>query len=224
MRAPDRAPLVPDFLWHWVGWLIGVLVAIVATFAVLTKGDLGPWPSEQRVIDALLDSGIPHWVWNFGLVVGSAAFVIVVVVAFAIFAIWNRSWPALVACATVPGAVVLAELILKPIVDRHYIWGKGALYYPSGTATGVAAWTTLAWLLAVPFLSTPRARVLLALALGSVAVLDAVAVVAALKHLPLDAIGGFATGMAVVLSCAAVIDVITGAHRAPKVVEPVSPG
>jgi len=190
----------------------------------LTKGDLGPWPSEQRVIDALLDSGIPHWVWDFGLAVGSAVFVVAVVVAVAIFAIWNRSWPALVACAAIPGAIILAEVILKPVVDRHYIWGKGALYYPSGTATGVAAWTTLVWLLAVPFLRTPRARVLLALGLGFLAILDAVAVVAALKHLPLDAIGGFATGIAVVLACAAIIDVMTGAHRVPDGVEPVSPG
>jgi membrane-associated phospholipid phosphatase len=224
MRAPGRAPLIPDFLWPWVGWLIGVLVATVATFGIMVNGDLGPWPSEQRVIDALLDSGIPRGFWDAALVFGSAAFFIAVVVALAIFALWNRSWPALVACATVPGAVVLVELILKPVVDRHYIWGEGALYYPSGTAAGVAAWTTLLWLLAVPFLRTPRARVLLALGLGFIAVLVAVAVVAALKHLPIDAIGGFATGIAVVLSCAAVIDVVTGVHRTRKAVEPVSPG
>ena len=48
-----------------------------------------------------------------------------------------------------PGAVVFVEAILKPIVDRHYICGT-TLYYPSGTAAGVAAWTTLVWLLAVP--------------------------------------------------------------------------
>lgn len=224
MRAPGRAPLVPDFLWPWVGWLIGALVAIVGTFAILTNGDVGPWPSEQWMIDALRDSGIPHVVWDLGLVFGSAAFFVAAVAALAVFAIWNRSWPALVACATVPGAVVLVELILKPLVDRRYVRGGASLYYPSGTATGVAAWTTLAWLLAVPLLRTPRARLLLALGLGFIAILDAVAVVASAKHLPFDAIGGFATGIAVVLSCAAVIDVITGAHRAPEVVKPVSPG
>ncbi|MGZ6975133.1 MAG: hypothetical protein ACXVKQ_14415 [Acidimicrobiia bacterium] len=215
-REHRRAPLIPDFLWRWVGLLLGLLVAIVGTLAVLTNGDIGPLPFERRIIDGLADSGIPGRVWDFGLVLGSPGFFIAIVVVLAIWAISRRSWPALVACATVPGAVLIVELILKPIVDRRYIWGHGALYYPSGTAAGVAAWTTLMWLLAVPLLHSSRARLGLALALGALAVLDAVAVVASAKHLPLDAIGGVATGMAVVLACAALIDLVTGAHRAPE--------
>ena len=74
-------------------------------------------------------------------------------------------------------------------------------------------------MLAVPLLHSTRARLGLALALAGLAVLDAVAVVASAKHLPFDAIGGVATGMAVVLACAALIDIVTGAHRDPDPVE-----
>ena len=93
--------------------------------------------------------------WDFGRRARVAAFFGAVVVGLAVWAIARRSWPALIACATVPGAVLLVEQILKPLVDRRYIWGYGEHYYPSGTAAGVAAWTTLVWLLAVPLLRRP---------------------------------------------------------------------
>jgi membrane-associated phospholipid phosphatase len=212
-RAHQAAPLIPDFLWRWIGWLVGLLAAVVTGFAVVTNGQLQPGAVERQLLDDVHAVGLPEHLVDFGLALGSPAFFAVVVVALAVWAMARRSWPALIACATVPGAVVIVEQILKPLVDRRYVWVAGELYYPSGTAAGVAAWTTLTWLLAVPLIRQPRMKVILAVALGLLTALTAVSVVSAEKHFPFDAIGGVAAGMGVVLACAALIDLVTGAHR-----------
>jgi membrane-associated phospholipid phosphatase len=215
-RRRDRSPLIPDALWPNVGWVLGVLAVVIAVFAALTTGDDKAHPLEEWVIDLLRGRNSPTLLWDLGLAYGSPAFFVAVVAALAIWAFTRRNWPALVACAAVPGAVVLVEQILKPIVDRRYVWGLGEHYYPSGTVTGVAAWTTLTWLLAAPRLRTSRARRVLGFALGGLTVLTAFSVVGADRHFPFDAIGGVATGTGVVLACCAVIDRVTGAHVTPR--------
>ncbi len=190
-----------------------VLTAVVVGFALLTRGNIGARGFERPIIDDLRSSSVPTALWRFGLALGAPWFFAAVVIALALWAIARRSWPALIACATVPGAVVLVEQIIKPLVDRRYYHFDSTLYYPSGTAAGVAAWTTLTWLLAVPVLKRPALRIALAIALFSLTVLTAMSVVAMDKHLPLDAVGGAATGMAVVLACAAIIDLVTHTHR-----------
>jgi membrane-associated phospholipid phosphatase len=206
------APLIPAFLWRSVGLIVGVLTAIGGVFAVLTHDQIGPWSNEQRLAHGIRNAGVPDRLWDLGLLLGNAWFFAFVVVALAIWAIARRSWPALIACASVPGAVVLVELVIKPLVNRRYEWFLPSTY-PSGTAAGVAAWTTLTWLLAVPLLKSPRARLILALVLAALTLLTAVAIVGSEKHLPLDALGGVAFGIATVLAFTAVIDLITGAHR-----------
>lgn len=217
------APLIPEFLWRWIGWILGVLIAIVAGFAILTSQRIGPFEVEQQVSDRLRDSGLPGRLWDFGLLLGAAVFFGAVVVGLAVWAIARRSWPALVTCAAVPGAVLIVEQVLKPLVDRQDAWHE-VLYYPSGTAAGVAAWTTLTWLLAVPMIRKPGLRLALAAGLGALTALTALAVIASDKHLPLDAVGGVAAGMAIVLACAALIDRVTHAHRVLNEPEPISPG
>ena len=213
------APLVPEFLWPWTGWILGILVAIVAGLAILTSSRVGPFGVEQQVVDRLRASAIPHRLWDVGLTLGAPVFFGAVVVGLALWAIARRSRPALVACAAVPGAVIVVEAIIKPIVDRTDAWHE-VLYYPSGTAAGVAAWTTLLWLLAVPMIRKPGLRLALALVLGALTGLTALAVVALDKHLPLDAVGGVAAGTAIVLGCAALIDRVTHAHRGADGVGP----
>jgi membrane-associated phospholipid phosphatase len=210
--ARHDAALIPDFLWRAMGLIIGGLTVVVVALAILTSQRIGPFGFEQTVIDALRGSTVPHPFWTFGLTLGGARFFGVVVVALAAWAIARRSWPALIACATVPGAVLIVEQILKPIVHRQDRW-HDALYYPSGTAAGVAAWATLVWLLAVPLIRSPRLRLVLALGLGALTILTAMAVIGSDKHLPLDTVGGIAAGMVIVLACASLIDRITGAHR-----------
>jgi membrane-associated phospholipid phosphatase len=215
-RGRRDAPLIPDFLWRWIGLVIVVLSAVVVGFALLTRGDIGARGFERPIIDELRYSEVPTALWRFGLALGAPAFFAAVVLGLALWASVRRSWPALIACATVPGAVVLVEQILKPLVDRRYYDLDSTLHYPSGTAAGVAAWTTLVWLLAVPLIRRPALRLALAIALFALTALTALSVVAMDKHLPLDAVGGAATGMGVVLACAAVIDLVTGAHRQPR--------
>lgn len=99
-------------------------------------------------------------------------------------------------------AVVLTDLVLKPLVDRHH---GAALAYPSGHATGAAAVATLAVLLLhrwrgwrAAALSTP-----LALALP---VVMGVALVRLAFHYPTDVVGGTAMGVATVVAVAAALD------------------
>ncbi len=226
------AGLIPDFLWPVIGWVIGALVLVVAVLGALTRGSSSAWSVERPVMDWLRSAHLPRALVDFGQAIGSPAFFAAVVALLAIWAVARRNWPALVALATVPGTVFIVEAVLKPVVDRHYVWGGSAQYYPSGTAAGVAAWTTLTWIFAVPFVRRPGLRLGLGVALGALGTLTAVSVVAARKHYPIDAIGGVATGMAVVLACGALIDRATGVHDRseasarvdPETVPEVSPG
>jgi undecaprenyl-diphosphatase len=212
IRRCRRAPLIPDFLWRRVGVLIALLAVIVGVLAAMTAGKVGAERVEQPFIDGLRDLHVPYHFWDFGRAIGSPLFFGIVVIALALWAIVRRSWPALIACATVPLAVVIVEAILKPIVDRRHFYGT-TLYYPSGTSAGVAAWTTLVWLLAMPMIRRTDLRILFTVVLTALTTLTAFSVVGAGLHFPLDAIGGVATGMGVVLGCCALIDLATGAHR-----------
>ena len=89
-----------------------------------------------------------------------------------------------------PAAVLIVEQVLKPIVDRRYVWGYGELYYPSGTVTGVAAWTTLVWLLACRCSSSAAVGSRSGWCSAGSRSLAAASVVGADRHFPFDAIGG----------------------------------
>jgi membrane-associated phospholipid phosphatase len=91
-----------------------------------------------------------------------------------------------------PGALLAAELVVKPLVGRTL---GGALSYPSGTTVGAAALATVA------VLATPSRWRVAAIAVASVfALWMAVAVVALRWHLPTDALAGLLFGVGVVLA------------------------
>ena len=137
-----------------------------------------------------------------------------------IWATVRRSPTVFVACLALPLSVLFVEEILKPLIDRTWELPDSVPTYPSGTTAGVAAWTTLVWLLAVPSVRSAGLRLGLAIALGAVAALTAVAVIGAHRHLPLDAVGGIAAGIGFVLAWAAIIDVVSGSHRERTVRRP----
>lgn len=126
----------------------------------------------------------------------------------------TRNWRgvALVAIA-VPAAGVLAEFILKPLINRTM---GGALAFPSGHATGVFALSvTFAVLLVAP----PRPRIPTSLratlalsALGATVVVGA-AIAGAHSHYTTDVVGGAGVATAVVLLTALIIDRISADHR-----------
>lgn len=218
-RERGRAPLIPDFLWPWIVAVLAVLAAIVATFSILLYDRIGQKPFEREVQDWIDAAGIPRHVFRLGLEFGAPRFFIAIVLLLALWAVVRRSAPALVACAAVPASVLIVEQALKPLVDRTWELPTSAPTYPSGTAAGVAAWTTLTWLLAAPAIRSRALKLALAAALLLVAGLTAVAVVGAHRHFLYDAIGGAAAGTGIVLAWCALIDVSTGAHRPDEVAQ-----
>jgi membrane-associated phospholipid phosphatase len=90
-----------------------------------------------------------------------------------------------------PGALLAAELVVKPLVGRTL---GGALSYPSGTTVGAAALATAA------VLATPaRGRVVAVVVATVFSLWMAVAVVALRWHLPTDALAGLLFGVGTVL-------------------------
>lgn len=212
-RERGRAPLIPDFLWPWVVPLVASLVLIVAGLSAYLWDKIGPLAVEERVMDVIYGAGVRRHVYRLGLEFGAPWPFAAIVVVLLIWAAVRRSPTVFVACLALPAAVLFVEEILKPLVDRTWELPDSVATYPSGTATGVAAWTTLVWLLAVPSVRSAGLRLGFAIALGAVTVLTAIAVVGDRRHLPLDSLGGVAAGIGFVLAWAAVIDVVTGAHR-----------
>ncbi len=96
------------------------------------------------------------------------------------------------ACVVGPAAVVVGvELVLKPLVGRHF---GGVDSYPSGNVADMTA-VAMAWTLAVP----RRIRPVVALVGGALAVAMSVAVIGLRWHYPTDAFGGILFGAGVVL-------------------------
>ena len=148
--------LLPWLLWRpavarlWPVALGAVIAAIVAGLSVYLFDKIGPVAFEDRVMDVIYGAGIRRHVFRLGLEFGSPRFFAAIVVALGLWALVWRSPAELVACVSVPVAVVFVELVLKPLVDRTWQLADSVPTYPSGTAAGVAAWTTLTWLLAMP--------------------------------------------------------------------------
>jgi hypothetical protein len=220
LRERGRAPLIPDFLWPWTVPIVTGCAVVVGVIGVLLRDRIGPRSFEQSIVESLDSTGVSRRMFRLGLEFGSPRFFAAVLIALALWAAVRRSPTELIACAAVPAAVVLVEAVLKPLVGRTWELPDSASTYPSGTAAGVAAWTTLTWLMAVPQVRSAGLRLGLAIALGAVTVLTAIAVVGAHRHFALDAIGGVAVGVGTVLGTAAVIDVVTGAHREAAPAEP----
>ena len=114
-----------------------------------------------------------------------------------------------------PLALVTAELVIKPLVDRTL--GSG-LSYPSGSTVGAAALGTAA-VLAVPA-RWRRPTIVLASIYG---VWMAVAVTSLQWHYPTDALAGLTYGCGVVLVVDWAARCGSAALRRPATVRPVPP-
>jgi membrane-associated phospholipid phosphatase len=138
---------------------------------------------------------------------GRSGQVTVMAAVLALACVAVRRWRgAVLVAVAVPAAGALTEFLLKPFVGRLL---SGYLSYPSGHTTGVIALAvTFAVLLADP--TRPRLPAAVRLLLAALAVLAAGAVALAVVGLGLhyftDTVGGAATGTAVVLLTALIID------------------
>jgi hypothetical protein len=111
------------------------------------------------------------------------------------------------------GAVVMADNVLKPLVERR--WSTGPLTYPSGSVTVAAAVATAAVLLAYRYVGPRVALLWTPIALG-VAAAVAVSVVAIRWHYLTDAIAGAALGVGLVCMLAALVSVLPARRAMPR--------
>ncbi len=199
-----------------------VVVACLAVTALL--GALVWHQTQAGWLDGAVDLRVRaaiggHWrLLDFVVLFGRSAQVTVLAAVLTLACVAARRWRGAVLVAlAVPAAGALTEYLLKPFVGRLL---SGSQSYPSGHTTGVIALAvTFAVLLAGP--SRPRLPAAVRLLLAALAFLAAgavaVAVVALGLHYFTDTIGGAATGTAVVLLTALIIDSVAGLlHRAHR--------
>jgi membrane-associated phospholipid phosphatase len=164
-----------------VGSLLGAAVALAH-----------PGPNA---LDSWGFAAIPHSARSSALIhvtdLGSAAVLVAATLAAGLVVV-RRDRVRALSCVLGPAVVVgSVELVVKPLVGRHY---EGVLSYPSGNVAALAA-VAAAWVVAVP----PRLRPVAA-AVGTLATAAmAVAVVGLRWHYPSDALGGAVLGVGMVL-------------------------
>lgn len=209
-------PASPLVAPSWRGACIGVVVAaiaLVAAVGAVVRGRQTPTGFDTWVARPLfrhtseltgarlLDFSSP------ALAVGGLAVV-------AVLAALVRHW-AIVAVATVAptAAIIVTEVVLKPIVHRSV--GAGASAYPSGHETGLVSLLVVLLLVLsrAPFSRAVTATVVTLLALW--ALVGAMGLVRGHYHFPTDTIGGMGVAVACVLSVALVIDWISGRAMRP---------
>jgi membrane-associated phospholipid phosphatase len=152
-----------------------------------------PWSNRLdslgfRLLPADLSS---HWASEFTKLGSLTALFGGVIVVFVLGI--RRDWVRAIACTAAPViAVLIVEVIAKPLVGRHL--GGGGPSYPSGTVATVAAVVTALTLVMPARLKLPFAG------LATLAVVGTAAAVVVLRwHYPTDALGGIGVGAGAVL-------------------------
>lgn len=197
-----------------------LVVAVLAAIVVVVLAVLLHGKRETSVDESITRWLYVHlrswWVARKLLSLSEPAFEVGVLAALAVGALLRRAWnvAAFVVAAPV-AAVVVSELVLKPLVHRRLggVSFPVANAYPSGHETGIAALLTV---LAVLTLRTTwtvavKAAVLVAFVLW--AVVAAIGLIRNFLHYPSDTVGGAGVALAVVLATAFAIDAVTASHR-----------
>jgi membrane-associated phospholipid phosphatase len=126
----------------------------------------------------------------------------VLVVSFA-FALVRRAILRVAVYALIAAAALLiSEHVAKPLVQRTYY---GELTFPSGNVTAVSATAFAMWLALYPLLEKRARNVTFVLGVAW-ALLMSLAVVGALWHTPLDAVGSILLSVGIVSAGAAVFE------------------
>src|SRR5581483_4594739 len=220
MPALAEAPVAPSFGLNrtqrrWAALVAVALLAIVLVIGVRVAHTTGPLHVDRlsaRVVDT---PQIPHTRRAFrGLVwLGSPEFVAGAVVVLAAWRLVRRDVLGAATATVAPLlAVVLTELVAKPLIGRRLSSAGHSFAFPSGHVTGAAALAAVVVALAVREWG-PRAA-WLAVAAVFLPLGVSAGVVRAGFHYATDALGGIAMGfsavLAVVVLCSAFED------RAPR--------
>ena len=99
-------------------------------------------------------------------------------------------------------AFLLSEHVAKPLVQRSYV---GELAFPSGNVTAVSATALAMWLAAYPLIGKLARSITLAISVGWT-LLMTLAVVGALWHTPIDALGSILLSVGTITGGAAVFE------------------
>ncbi len=190
IKVPSGSDETGRLTWRlWVG-IAALLATLVA--AVILHHDPG-----TNAVDRAGFTLVPINPHNVALrdvtKLGLATTLIIGSIGAALVAWFIRhNRPRALACLVSPTiAVAFNELVVKPVVGRHYL---GELTFASGSVTVVAGVAT-AWVLAVP----SRARPVAMVAGAAVVILMVLAVIALQWHFPSDALAGVTLGVGIVL-------------------------
>jgi undecaprenyl-diphosphatase len=199
---PDRAILPPSL--RAPAAVVSVLALLVlAVFAARYADDSSAGRLDRHVerLVGATDDGLPRAV----IVLGNPATVVVLAVLLAGIALALGHRRLAVLAIVGPGLTGVATTALKPVVGRTI---EGGLAYPSGHTGGATALGVVAALLLIAVFRTRAGAGALLLAAGALVSggAMALALVAGRVHYPTDTVGGFCVAVAVVLTCALVIE------------------
>jgi undecaprenyl-diphosphatase len=193
-----------------------LVVAVVAAMVVVVLAVLVHGTRGNGVDDAITRWTYRHfrsrWEAHALLSLSEPAFDVGVLSTLAVAAALRRVWNVAIFAVVAPvGAVLLSEVVLKPVVHRSiggfsYPVGNA---YPSGHETGIAALLAVLAVLALRTAWHIAVKVALVTALVVWAVLAAVGLVRNFLHYPSDTVGGASVAVAVVVVTALGIDAVT---------------
>ena len=126
----------------------------------------------------------------------------VLVVSFALGVVRRAYFRVAVYTVLAAAALLISEQVAKPLVQRTY---NGELTFPSGHVTAVSATALSVWLALYPLLGKRARGVTLMLGVAWT-LLMSLAVVGALWHTPLDAVGSILLSVGIVTAGAAVFE------------------
>jgi len=205
----DAQPLLPTSVRRPAAVVLGCAALILASGTVCVHEEYAD-PLDRRVdLWATAHLGGHGRALQLIADLGQKYQVIVIIsIMFLICLVTRRANGAVLAATGTPAAAVLTEKVFKPLVSHLYIYAS----YPSGhTSSAFAMVTTTTVLLAsAPGLSSKRAWPALRTAIVATAVLVGCAIAVAVTglgyHRFIDAVGGAAAGIAVVLTGTFILD------------------
>jgi membrane-associated phospholipid phosphatase len=180
------------------------LICLLATavLACAVAHDSSPYAFEDPVLAWLgRPSAVRSWA-DLVELLGAPAVVAVLVVSFSLGVIRRAYLRVAVYTVFAAAALLISEHVAKPLVQRTY---NAELTFPSGHVTAVSATALSMWLALYPLLGKRARGVTLALGVAWT-LLMSVAVVGALWHTPLDAVGSILLSIGIVTAGAAVFE------------------
>jgi membrane-associated phospholipid phosphatase len=210
--SPDVRAALPDGLRRPAMAVVGVAIAVFGVLAARYAGDRRAgrvdWHAEN-VVDSL--GGAHSWVFGRLTTFGSPPFVVIaaVVLAGVCLALGRRRLAVLAIVG--PGLTGLATTFLKPTIGRTI---EGGFAFPSGHTGGATSIALVVALLLVSLLK-PGRRLSMAL-VGTVTLVAGGTIGASMvvvgSHYPTDTLGGFCAAVAIVLSCALLLERLAAVH------------